>query len=138
MRRLVPILTALLLVGACAPKELDDNPLQASEWRFITIDSQPPASPDKARLGFQDGRIGANVGCNAMGGPWRIEQGRLIAGPLVTTEMYCAGPVWDQEMAVSALLAATPEIALDDDLLVLRSPGHSAELERISPRQPAP
>ena len=65
-----------------------------------------------------------------MGGPWRVDGGRLIAGPLVQTQMYCEGPVWDQEKAVGALLAAAPRFSVGGDVMTIESSGHSAELRR--------
>lgn len=131
MRRTVAL--ALLTLAACAPApKTAPNRLVGSEWRFITIDGAAAVS-DKASLQFREDAIGANVGCNGMGGDWHIKDGRLIAGPLVQTEMYCEGPVWGQEQAVSALLVAAPEIDFTDDRLVLKSSGHRAELARIAP-----
>ena len=100
-----------------------------SSWTFTAIDGDAPVS-EKARLTFEGDRIGANVGCNGMGGPWRLEGGRLIAGPLVQTQMYCEGPVWDQEKAVGALLAAAPKFGVNGDVMTIESGGHSAELRR--------
>ena len=124
---------ALLSLVACAPApKAAPNRLVGSEWRFVTIDGASAVS-NEAKLQFREDSLGANVGCNGMGGSWRIENGRLIAGPLMQTEMYCEGPVWGQEQAVSALLVAAPEISFTDDRLALKSSGHSAQLERIAP-----
>jgi len=121
---------ALMLLAACAAPGESRSHLAESTWKFTTIDDTAPASAE-AQISFQAGHIGANVGCNGMGGPWRIENGRLIAGPLVQTEMYCEGPVWQQEQAVSALLAAAPLFEVNDDTMVLKSSGHFAELKRV-------
>ena len=129
MRRALPLL-AILLAG-CIAQAAPSHRLAGSEWRFTSIDGQAPAS-DKAILAFDADRLGVNVGCNGMGGAWNVENGRLIAGPLVQTEMYCSGPVWNQEQAISALLVAAPELVLDGDRLLLRSRGHFAELTRIA------
>jgi heat shock protein HslJ len=134
MRRLIPVL--VLALSSCAVKAAPEHSLTDTSWRFVKID-EIKAAADTAMLEFRSGSISANVGCNGMGGPWRIEERRLIAGPLVQTEMYCAGPVWTQEEAVSALLAAAPEIKQDGNQLTLHSSGHDAVLERISPHQPA-
>jgi heat shock protein HslJ len=131
MRRTAAL--ALLALAACAPAPKSAlNRLVGSEWRFVTIDGAAPVSAN-AKLQFREDSLGANVGCNGMGGNWRIEGGRLIAGPLVQTEMYCEGPVWGQEQAVSALLVAAPEVTFTQESLVLRSSGHRAELARIAP-----
>ena len=98
----------------------------------MSIDGEEPAS-DKARLSFERDRLGGNVGCNGLGGPWRVEGGRLVAGPLIQTEMFCQGAVAGQERATSALLVAAPEMQVEGDRMILRSRGHLAELERVKP-----
>ncbi len=128
-RRLALLLPLLPLLAACAAASWDGTHIDNSRWRFVAIDGAGPAS-DKTRLDFAGERLSINVGCNGMGGPWRIENGRLIAGPLIQTEMYCDGPVWDQERAVAALFAGTPAFAVEDDRMTLKSSGHSAELQR--------
>lgn len=129
------VLAAALLAAGCVAKPSTPNALEG-EWRFVAIDGGEPAAPAKARLTFDPERLSATVGCNGMGGPWRIEQNRLIAGPLAGTRMFCAGPLWDQEQAIGSLLVAAPTLAFEDDRLVLRSSGHQATLERVSPPQP--
>lgn len=125
---------ALLLVPltltACVAHATSSNALQGSEWRFTQIDGEKPAS-DKAALSFGDDRISGTVGCNRMAGPWRIENGRLVAGPFAQTKMFCAGKVSEQEQGVAALLVSAPEFTLDDDHLTLTSRGYSARLERV-------
>lgn len=131
MRYLLPVMA--LMLSSCAVKAAPEHMLTDTSWRFVSIDGKKAVAKD-AKLEFDSGAINANVGCNGMGGPWRIEDGRLIAGPLVQTEMYCAGAVWTQEDAVSSLLAAAPEIKHDGERLTLRSSGHDAVLERASPQ----
>ena len=137
MRFLLPLiggLSALALAGCVAQAE-PHHALSGTNWRFTAIDGAQPAS-DKARLEFREDGMHATVGCNGMGGPWRMEHERLLAGPLAQTEMYCAGPLGDQEQAVSTLLSAAPQVSLEHGKLVLRSSGHSAELERaVSPKR---
>lgn len=130
-RRFLPLiaLIPLTVLAACAATPERHGHLANSSWHFVSIDGAAPVS-DKAKLDFERDRIGANVGCNGMGGPWRVEAERLIAGPLIQTQMYCQGPVWEQEKAVGALLAAAPEFDVTSERLILRSSGHSAELRR--------
>ena len=130
MRIAVPFL-ALALLGCAA--QTSSNTLTSSEWRFTAIDGSAPASSEAA-LSFQADRLNGNVGCNRMGGPWRLEHGRLIAGPLMQTKMACEGAVGQQEQSVSALLVSAPEVTLDGDRLSLRSSGHSADFTRVSAR----
>ena len=120
----------LLSLAACSAQSDGSKHLAPSTWQFTQIDDDDPASSD-AELSFDQDRIGANVGCNGLGGPWRIEDGRLIAGPLSQTRMLCQGQVGDQERAVSALLAGAPRVTIDGNSLLLQSSGHSAKLTRL-------
>ena len=133
MTRTLAVLGGLFLVsaslGGCAGRAVAVGPLQGTQWQFVTIDGARAVS-EQARLGFLKDAISASAGCNSMGGNWRIEGDRLIAGPLMQTEMYCEGPVWVQEQAVSALLVSAPQFSLSGARLTLKSSGHSAELVR--------
>lgn len=95
----------------------------------MRIDGAAPVMPDKASMRFDQNRLGANVGCNGIGGEYRIEGNRLIAGPLMATRMFCEGPVWQQEEAVNALLSAAPELLRSGKTLRLTSGGHTLEME---------
>lgn len=84
-----------------------------------------------ATLSFDDGKIGVQVGCNRLGGPWRMDDNRLYAGPLAQTEMACPETAWNQGNAVGALLVATPRMSVEGDRMTLQSSGHKAELVRV-------
>lgn len=132
--RFVILLAASLAMSACVAKPSAHNAM-AGEWHVVEIDEEVPDAPAKALVSFAEEEMSASVGCNAIGGPWRIEENRLIAGPLESTERYCAGPLWEQEKAVASLLVAAPTIAYEGGDLVLRSSRHSARLTRVSPPQ---
>ncbi|RXZ65841.1 META domain-containing protein [Pelagerythrobacter rhizovicinus] len=139
MKRIALALPLLVLCTGCVARPAAPERLSESEWRFVQIDDYEPAEPDGARLSFGEEDVSASVGCNTMVGKWRVEQGRLIAGPLAGTRMFCQGDVWEQEQAVAALLVAAPTLEWQDaDRLTLRSRGHSAELTRISVSPPQP
>lgn len=127
-------LAILLLAIGCVAKPSAPHAM-TGEWQVAEIDEDAPANPAQARLTFAEDALSVTVGCNGIGGPWQVEQNRLIAGPLASTEMYCVGPVGEQERALAALLVAAPTIELGDGELVLRSARHSVRLERVSPRQ---
>lgn len=128
MRRFIPLLA--IFAGACAAQANPTDGLAPSEWRFVRIDGKAPAS-ERAKLTLGEEQLGADVGCNSIGGPWRIENDRLLAGPLVQTERACAGAAGEQERAASALLVAAPEIEITGRRMELHSYGHAAELERL-------
>ena len=82
-------------------------------------------------MSFDGSAMSAGAGCNRMGGPYRVEDGRLIAGPLHQTEMYCEGDVMGHEQALSALLAGAPRLTVAANRLSLVSQGHKAEFQRL-------
>jgi len=121
----------LLLVSGCAATGDSASQIAGTHWRFTRIDGAPPIS-GKAKISFKKNRLGASVGCNSMGGDWRVEDDRLIAGPLTQTEMYCVTPLWDQEKALNALLTSAPVIVVEGDRMTLKSHGRSAELQKVT------
>lgn len=125
------LLLALAALPSCTMAQPGAALLAGTKWQVTRIDGAAPVAGDKARLSFESDRLGANVGCNGMGGDYRIEGERLIAGPLIATRMFCEGPVWGQEEAVGALLAGAPKIARRGDSLRLESSGHSLEAVRV-------
>lgn len=130
MIKILPAALAMVLLTGCAAQGAGGSSLTDSRWEFAKIDGNIPVGDKPATLTFDNGRLGANAGCNGMGGPWRVEGGRLIAGPLISTQMFCEGRM-DQERAVSALLSSGPTLTISGDMMTLKSSGHSAELRRV-------
>jgi heat shock protein HslJ len=122
-------LIPVALLGSCATAPSKSTALSDTRWTIMRIDGVAPVMPEKAAMQFEQGRLGASVGCNGIGGEYRIEGTRLIAGPLMATRMFCEGAVWQQEEAVNALLSAAPEILRSNKTLRLTSGGHMLELE---------
>lgn len=120
--------SALLLAG-CATAPAGGAGLAGTQWTILRVDGAAPEVPEKASLKFEDDRLSANVGCNGIGGNYRVEGARLVAGPLMATRMFCEGPVWQQEEAVNALLSAAPEIERQGRTMRLVSGGHALDLE---------
>jgi heat shock protein HslJ len=126
-------IVALSALVGCTATTAGSRGLAGTHWTITTIDGQAPAQPDKATMHFEGNRLGANVGCNGIGGDYRIDGGRLVAGPLMATRMFCEGPVWQQEQAVNALLSGAPQLHRDGDRMRLASGGHAIELKRAGP-----
>ena len=126
---LAPI--ALALLSACATASPPTPGLANTAWRFERIDGAAPVS-ERAWLEFRADRISATVGCNGLGGDWRIDGNRIVTGPFMSTRMFCEG-VMGQERAVSELLSASPGWRLAGSRLELKSAGHRAVLVRVSP-----
>ena len=124
---LIAMSTALL--AGCATAPSGSAGLAGTNWIITRVDGAAPVAPGRASLKFEDERLSANVGCNGIGGDYRVEGNRLIAGPLMATRMFCEGPVWQQEEAVNALLSAAPEMRRSGSTLRLVSGGHALDLE---------
>ena len=76
------------------------------------------------RLSFEgDNRIGATAGCNSMGGRVRVEDRRLVIGPLDTTEMGCDPERHAQDEWLAGVLQRDPRWRLDGDRLRLTAGG---------------
>lgn len=128
---LAPVLAAMVTaLGGCAGDGARDA-LKDTHWRFTVIDGRKPYAAD-AGLSFGNRHLDVALGCNAMAGPWKFTENRLLAGPMTTTEMACQNESWPQEQAVGALLAASPRLLIDGDRMTIQSAGHTAELERVS------
>jgi len=126
---LAPI--ALALLSACATASPPAPGLADTAWRFVRIDGAAPVS-ERARLEFRADRVSATVGCNGLGGDWRIEGNLIITGPFMSTRMFCEG-LMEQERALSDLLSASPNWRLTGSRLELEGAGHRAVLVRVSP-----
>lgn len=67
-------------------------------------------------------RVGANAGCNSLGGRYAIEGGKLVITDAMQTEMACPGRL-EQEAWYTKFLTASPSITVDGNNLVLEGGG---------------
>ncbi|HEV7864016.1 MAG TPA: META domain-containing protein, partial [Acidimicrobiia bacterium] len=66
-------------------------------------------------------RLGAQAGCNQMGGQTAFEDGRLVVGDLATTEMGCDPPRHAQDEWLARFLTSRPQYSLSGPTLTLDS-----------------
>lgn len=123
------LLLAVPTLAACATPEVPNLSLAGSKWTFVAIDGAKPVGK-QASLNFEEQRLGANVGCNGMGGSWRLVGGRLTVDGIVSTMMFCEG-IMAQEQAVAKLLEGRPSLTFQGNRLFLHSDDHSAELVKV-------
>jgi heat shock protein HslJ len=83
--------------------------------------AKPLVAGTRIRLSFDEEgrRIGANAGCNHMGGDARVEGGRLVAGDMAMTAMGCDGGRGEQDAWLAKFLADKPTIRSSGTELVL-------------------
>ena len=123
MKKLVIGLLALFVLAACA----GGSPATIKgQWKLVSHGSasnQTPAAPDvDTSIDFSsDGQMNGNVGCNGFGGEFKVDGDTLNFGPVMSTMMFCEGPVGDQEMATVAVFQGSATFVLDGDTLTITS-----------------
>lgn len=88
----------------------------------VTVDGEPlPLAADtKVRLSFADGELGAEAGCNSMGGPYRFDGDTLLVEGLSSTEMACVPEArMEQDSWLADILTDSPTLTVDGDTLVV-------------------
>jgi heat shock protein HslJ len=73
----------------------------------------------KVRLTFEDGKLGANAGCNQMSGAYSLDGATLVVGNLASTMMACDSARQAQDEWLTALLTGRPTVTLAGDDLTL-------------------
>ena len=130
MKKLIVGLLALLLLAACA----GGSPATIKgEWKLVShgsASSQTPAAPDvETSIEFgSDGQMNGNVGCNGFGGDFTVEGDTITFGPIVSTMMFCEGPVGEQEAATLVVFQESASFVLDGDTLTVTSGDGSSVL----------
>jgi heat shock protein HslJ len=105
--------------------------LPGSQWKFVEVLGKPV--PDDARaeanlLSFdkdQDGRgsFSAGVGCNRMGGRYRVRDEEVQFRIEQSTKMACAGETGVAERRMVAALSSTTNYRISRDRLELLAQG---------------
>jgi heat shock protein HslJ len=122
----VAALGLLLLVG-CGSRAASGGLSDLRGRTFLSTgvtengQAKPLVAGTRIRLSFgEEGRrIGANAGCNHIGGDARVEDGRLVAGDMAMTAMGCAGGRSEQDDWLVKFLTGTPTVRISGAELVL-------------------
>jgi heat shock protein HslJ len=131
----ITMLLLALALGACGRGEVSQagaaNPGAGGEepWgrtflsTSVTENGQPKplVAGTRITLNFMaDGhRLGAQAGCNQMGGPASFEGGRLVVGDLSSTMMGCDPPRHAQDEWLARFLTSRPEWSRSGSTLTL-------------------
>ena len=81
-------------------------------------------------------RLGAQAGCNSMGGPVSFTGGRMVAGDLASTEMGCDDPRQGQDEWLGRFLTSRPAWSRADPALTLDNGTTRIDLEDKSVADP--
>lgn len=123
MKRFLIGLLTVFLITACAggsPASVQGG------WRLVSHGSgsnQTPAAPDvDTTIEFDsEGNLSGNVGCNGFGGEYKVDGNQIEFGPIMSTMMFCEGPVGEQEMAVLSVFLESAAFVMDGNVLTITS-----------------
>lgn len=100
-------------------------------WKLVSYGSPgnlTPAVPDvDTSITFgEDGKVEGNVGCNGFGGNYKVDGNTITFESIVSTLMFCDGPVGDQETTTLNVLAGSATFVMDGkDLTITSADGSS-------------
>ncbi|MDL1910175.1 META domain-containing protein [Chloroflexi bacterium CFX6] len=95
------------------------------EWRLVSYgppSEQVSAVPDvETSIEFKDGQMSGSVGCNGFGGEYKVDGDTITFDQIISTMMFCEGPVGGQEAATLAVMHEAAKFTLDGDTLTITS-----------------
>lgn len=109
--------------GAVAPEAAD---LEGTSWGDASVEGYELAGT--LTVTFEDGLVSIAGGCNTVGGSYTVEDGRLSAGPMMSTMMACDDALMDQDAWISGLFEAGMQAGIDGDQLTLTADDTSITL----------
>jgi heat shock protein HslJ len=107
--------------GAASSSGAPTESLAGTRWRGVVEGSVDEASVPW--LEFAEGRVAGYTGCNMLSGTWRVENGEVHLGPLVTTKRACAGQGSELEKRVLATLNERSHVSRQGPRLTATAPG---------------
>lgn len=123
MKKLIPGLLFAFVLAACGG---GGSASLVGQWELVShgsVESQTPAAQgvDTSIEFKSDGTLGGNVGCNGFGGEFQVDGNQLSFGPIVSTLMFCEGPVGEQEATTLMVFFESATFVLDGDTLTITS-----------------
>lgn len=79
-------------------------------WLVVNDGSAPAPVLGRVRLAFTADRLLAETGCNTVRGTAAVQDGLLVAGPLMSTRMACEPALTEQERWVTEMLSGRPRL----------------------------
>jgi heat shock protein HslJ len=136
IRPLVAVLAFVTAAGcgdptgpAGAKGKVDDDQPWGRTFLSTSV-NRPLVEGTRIRLDFHDDhRLGANAGCNHMGGDAEVAGDRLVVSDLATTEMGCDPDRHRQDEWLAGFLTSRPHYRLDGPVLTLRNDSTELRLE---------
>ena len=128
------VAVSVLVIGACGTDdsagESDETgppptatAFEADRYVVSSLQGRDRVPESEIELTFDDGQLSAWAGCNRIFGSYRIEESRLIAGPLASTRMACSDPLMDQDAWLIEFLESEPEVSVQGNVVTISTSG---------------
>jgi heat shock protein HslJ len=91
--------------------------LDGSSFESTAVEGYDLVAGSTISLGFADGSLSANAGCNTLAGGYTIDGDVLTAATLASTLIACDEALMAQDAWLSGLLTSGPTLAIDGDTL---------------------
>ncbi len=114
---------ALAFILAACGNAVSTPDLEGTSWLLVEINGQPVLDGSAPTLVIENESIGGDGSCNAFGGEYTAENGKLNISNIFSTLMYCDDTM-DQEFAYfTALEEAAGYQVMDGNLQILNADG---------------
>ncbi|HEX8841151.1 MAG TPA: META domain-containing protein [Sphingomicrobium sp.] len=123
-----------LLCAGCTSIAADARTFEDTRWRVTAINRHVTPAAVNYAIGFKDGRIGGQFGCNHFGGEYRVAREILTTSAMMMTEMACPDPAMTFESWGTAVLQQPMRMTWSSSRrLTLSNDAGSIDLELLSP-----
>lgn len=128
MKKITQFLLVIFAVGGFILTACSSNASASptGTWKLVSYGSPSdlkPAAPDvETSIEFKnDGTVAGNVGCNGFGGDYKVEGNNIVFGQIISTLMFCEGPVGEQETVTLNVFVESASFTLDGNTLTITS-----------------
>jgi heat shock protein HslJ len=122
-RGMIVLIFAGLMLAACSPAASREI---TGDWELVSYgsaSSRIPAAPgvDTLIQFKSDGTLSGNVGCNGFGGEYQVTEAEIEFSQIMSTLMFCEGPVGEQETITFKVFTETASFILEGNTLTITS-----------------
>ncbi len=122
-----------VLLAACGGGNTQsEDPLAGTSWRLLFYRKSTVLDGTETTITFEDGLLNGNAGCNSYFGAYQVDDQKLTADQLGSTEMFCMEPegLMEQEAFFLETLGDAQRYELTDGrLMIFRSDGEALTFE---------
>lgn len=129
--RRLRLAAAALVVAGCTSVNSTSATFEGTSWQVTAVNGQATPRSEEYRLQFENGRIGGKLGCNHLGGGYRVQGDVMVASDIAQTLMGCPEPADTFERNGTAVLQQPMRLTWHSDRqLTLSNAAGSIALER--------